>query len=64
MKYRANWSWTERVDVAEGYAHQHDGQVWTLTAPSCAILAYRYSPVLDISEYVVDTKGLEIREHQ
>jgi hypothetical protein len=62
-KHCANWSWTERLDVAEGYARQHHGQVWTLTAPTAALLAHRYTPLLDLDEYIVDTHGLEIHEY-
>lgn len=62
-QYRDNWSWTDRLDVARHYAALKDGQVWTATAPASALLAYRHTPMLDLTEWIVDTSGLEIREH-
>jgi hypothetical protein len=63
-EHRDNWSWTERPEVAQYYVRRHGGQLWTTTASGAALLAYRSTRLLDLDEYIVDTDGLEIREHQ
>jgi hypothetical protein len=63
LEYRDNWSWTPRVDVAQYYAAERDCPIWVVTAPAHALLAYRSVELLDLDEYIADTRGLEITEH-
>lgn len=62
QQYARNWSWTERLDVARSYSARADGKVWTTTAPEGHLLAYRHNAAMDLTEYVVDTRGLDINE--
>ncbi|MGW2259074.1 hypothetical protein ACWCXE_14755 [Streptomyces sp. NPDC001780] len=63
---RADWSWTTRRAVAEGYAtgtsarRPPTGRLYRTVAPPCALLAYNAGR--DESEYVVDTEALTITE--
>lgn len=63
---RADWSWTDRLDIATGYAQgtkarRPVGQVWQATVEPWRLLARNEGPEnRDESEYVVDTEGLEI----
>lgn len=60
-EYARNWSWTDRLDIAEQYARNQRGEIWTVTPPGSAVLAYRDTPLLNLNEYVVDTDGLDIQ---
>jgi len=63
---RADWSWTARRTVAEGYAtgtgahRPTTGRLYRTLAPASALLAYNSNR--DEDEYVIDTRGLEITE--
>jgi hypothetical protein len=64
---RADWSWTTRRAVAEGYAtgtgarRPTTGRLYRVVAPAAALLAHNTGRVED--EYVIDTGGLTIAEH-
>ncbi|MFD9596799.1 hypothetical protein ACFWA9_29180 [Kitasatospora sp. NPDC059973] len=64
---RADWSWTTRRAVAEGYAtgtgarRPTTGRLYRTLAPAVALLAYNTGR--DEDEYVLDTDGLTIAEH-
>jgi len=62
---RADWSWTDRPDVARSYAEdgirsRPTGRVWTALVEPARLLARNTGR--DESEYVVDTGGLRISE--
>jgi hypothetical protein len=63
---RADWSWTTRRSVAEGYAtgtgarRPATGRLYRTVAPPTALLAYNSNRGED--EYVLDTTGLTITE--
>jgi hypothetical protein len=63
---RADWSWTDRLDVAERYAvgglgGRPTGVVWRATVEPWRLLARNDEPEgRNESEYVVDTDGLRI----
>lgn len=65
---RADWSWTDRLDVATGYAlgtraSRPIGTVWQATVEPRRLLARNDGPdYRNESEYVVDTDGLDIAE--
>ncbi|MEV6421642.1 hypothetical protein [Streptomyces sp. NPDC051662] len=63
---RADWSWTSRRTVAEGYAtgtgarRPSTGRLYRIVAPTFALLAHNVSR--DEDEYVLDTDALAITE--
>ncbi|MFF8960855.1 hypothetical protein [Streptomyces sp. NPDC014894] len=63
---RADWSWTTRRAVAEGYAtgtgarRPRTGRLYRTLAPPSALLAFNTNR--DEDEYVLDTTGLTITE--
>ncbi|MFD4535659.1 hypothetical protein ACFWNL_18465 [Kitasatospora sp. NPDC058397] len=63
---RADWSWTTRRAVAEGYAtgtgvrRPATGRLYRVVAPPSALLAHNNGR--DEDEYVLDTTGLTITE--
>jgi hypothetical protein len=63
---RADWSWTDSLDIAQTYAHSGIGgrpqsTVWTAEVDPARLLA-RISERNE-DEYVVNTKELTIHEH-
>jgi hypothetical protein len=63
---RADWSWTDSLDIAQSYAHGGIGgrpqsTVWTAEVDPARLLA-RISE-RDEDEYVVNTADLPIHEH-
>lgn len=69
LERRGDWSWTDRLDVATGYAHgtrarRPLGKVWTADVEPWRLLARNEGKDnRHESEYVVDTDGLAIIEH-
>jgi len=67
---RANWSWSDRLDVAQRYAagglgRRPPGVVWQATVEPWRLLARNAGPdSRDESEYVVDTEELQIEAAQ
>ena len=67
-EHRADWSWTDRVDVARGYAEgartcREAGKLWQAVVEPWRLLARNDGPDnRDEAEYVVDTDGLTISE--
>lgn len=67
---RADWSWTTDPEVARTYASgtmlgRPMGKVWQVVAPPGALLAANLGPdTRKESEYVVDTRGLNIFEDE
>ena len=57
-KYRDGWSWTASAFIAATYPGNHP--IWTVNAPARAILATRDNGLL--TEHIVNTDGLDIRE--
>lgn len=62
---RTDWSWSTDRAVAEKYAfgsmnHRPTGRLYTVTAPPETLLCA--NNCRDEAEYVVDTRGLDIRE--
>jgi hypothetical protein len=62
---RTDWSWTTDRTIAEGYANgtaarRPKGRLYTVLAPPEALLCA--NNCRDEAEYVVDTRGLQIRE--
>ncbi|RAN79329.1 hypothetical protein B5P43_15580 [Bacillus sp. SRB_336] len=59
---RADWSWTDRLDVARRYAagirQRPTGLVWTAEVPAANLLCRNLAR--EEFEYVVDTEGLRI----
>ncbi|MET7577855.1 hypothetical protein AB3M92_00625 [Micrococcus luteus] len=60
---RTDWSWTDNLDVAQGYADgtralREPGKVWTTLAPPSAMLARNSDR--DEHEWVINTAGLVI----
>ncbi|WP_371592615.1 hypothetical protein [Streptomyces virginiae] len=63
---RRDWSWTTERTIAEGYAagtaaRRPQGLVYTVTAPPAALLCANPTERQE-AEFVIDTRGLRIRE--